>query len=164
MKLCVITNGNFFARVELTRLFKERNKDIAGVIIVTGIKANKSRFRSLVEVWENSGWHYFLYKLSTYLVFAAAGLIYPRRVFFVPRLAKNLGIPVLYTAQVNAPEVVNQVREWRPDILISVSCPQRVRKPLLSIPTNSVINIHASMFQHMLALLHMYGPWQMVKL
>jgi folate-dependent phosphoribosylglycinamide formyltransferase PurN len=145
MKLVVITNGNFFARVELTRLFQERHKDIAGVVVITGIKARKSRLRSLMEIWQQSGWRYFLYKSSTYLVFAAARLLYRGHVFFVPGLAKRFSIPVVYAAQVNSPYVVSQVEEWKPDLLISVSCPQRIQRELLSIPTVCAINIHASL-------------------
>lgn len=145
MKLVVITNGNFFARVELTRLFKERHRDIAGVVVITGVKANKSRLRSLMEIWQQSGWRYFLYKSSTYLVFAAASLLYPRRVFFVPGLARRFSVPVVYASQVNAPDVVSQIKAWKPDLLISVSCPQRIRKAILSIPTSCAINIHASL-------------------
>lgn len=145
MKLVVITNGNFFARVELTRLFQERHRDIAGVVVITGVKANKSRLRSLVEIWQQSGSRYFLYKSSTYLVFAAASLLYPGRVFFVPGLAKRFSIPVVYSAQVNAPQVVSQIEEWTPDLLISVSCPQRIRRQILSIPTSCALNIHSSL-------------------
>jgi len=145
MRLVVITNGNFFARVELTRLLQERHKDIAGVVVITGVKANKSRLRSLMEIWQQSGWRYFLYKSSTYLVFATASPLFPGRVFFVPGLARRFSIPVVYAAQVNAPYVVNQIKGWKPDLLISVSCPQRTRREILSIPTSCAINIHASL-------------------
>jgi methionyl-tRNA formyltransferase len=145
MKLVVITNGNFFARVELTRLFQERHRDIAGVVVITGVKANKSRMRSLVEIWRRSGWRYFLYKSSTYVVFAAASLLYPGHVFFVPGLARRFSTPVVYAAQVNMPHVLSQVKEWKPELLISVSCPQRIGVELLSIPTVCAINIHASL-------------------
>ena len=145
MKLVVITNGNFFARVELTRLFQERHKDIAGAVVITGVKAKKSRLRSLMEIWQQSGWRYFLYKSSTYLVFAAAHLLCRGHAFFVPGLARRFSIPVVYAAQVNSPYVVSQVKEWKPDLLISVSCPQRIQRELLSVPTICAINIHASL-------------------
>ena len=145
MKLVVITNGNFFARVALRRIIQERSEDIAGVVVITGVKANKSRLRSLAEIWRQSGWRYFLFKSFTYLVFAAAGPLYRGRVFFVSALARRSLIPVVYAPQVNSAHVVRQIRAWSPDLLISVSCPQRIRRDLLSIPTSCAINIHSSL-------------------
>ncbi len=145
MKAVVVTNGNVFARVVLTRVIRERSEDIAGIVVITGIKANKSRLRSVAEIWHQSGWHYFLFKLYTYLVFAIVTPLYPARAFFVPGLAKLSFIPVIYGAQVNSAHIVNQIRAWEPDLLISVSCPQRIRRELLSVPTNCAINIHSSL-------------------
>lgn len=145
MKSTVITNGNFFARVALTRLIKERSEDIAGIVVITGVKANKSRLRSLAEILQQSGWRYFLFKLLTYLVFTVVGPLFPNRAFFVSALAKRFSIPVVYAAQVNSSQMVSQVEAWRPDLLISVSCPQRIRREILSIPTTCAINLHSSL-------------------
>ena len=145
MRLVVVTNGNFFARVILTGLFQEEAVEVAGVVIITGIKANQSRIHSLVEIWRQSGLRYFAYKASTYLVFAVAKLMYPQAIFFVPSLARRNSVPVKYTGQVNEASAVSQIREWKPDILVSVSCPQRIRENLLSVPTAHAINIHSSL-------------------
>lgn len=145
MKLVIITNGNFFARIILGPLIEKRSDDIAGIVIVTGVKAGRSRLRSLFEIWQQSGGRYFFYKLSTYAIFAAADLLFRHRAYFVPGLAAQYGIPIRYTAQVKAPVVEELVRAWKPDILLSVSCPQRIRKNLLDLPTKCALNIHSSL-------------------
>jgi len=145
LKLVIITNGNFFARVILERLVAERADSIAGIVIVTGVKAGKSRLRSLLEIWQQSGGSYFVYKFSTYVVFALVDVLFRKRAYFVPGMAARHGIPVMYAAQVTALSVEEQIREWQPDILASVSCPQRIRKNLLDLPTKCSINVHSSL-------------------
>jgi len=143
--IVIITNGNFFARLALERLVREKHQQIKGVLIVTGVKVNKSRLQSLREIFKQTGGRYFFYKVSTYSVFALAKLIYPRRAFFVPDLVAPYDIPVIYTGHVNVPNVISQIKDWQPDLLASVSCPQRIRKEILDIPTRYSINIHSSL-------------------
>ena len=145
MRIVIVTNGNFFARLILARLFRERAKDIAGIVVITGIKAGKSRFKSLLEITRRAGLRHLAYKASTYIVFAIANLLYPRRAFFVPNLAKNFSRPVIYASQVNDRDVVDQVKEWKPDLLVSVSCPQLIQAELLDVPRICPINIHSSL-------------------
>lgn len=145
LRLVIVTNGNVFARIILDRLFVERALDIAGVVIVTGVKTGKSKMQSLREILARSGLRFFVYKVSLYAVFALAGLLSPRRSFFVYGLAKAHGVPLFLTDQVNRPETLEQVRAWNPDVLASVSCPQIIRPPLLELPRQHAINIHSSL-------------------
>ena len=144
-RITIITNGNYFARLGLDRLVKEKHNQINGIVLVTGIKADRSRFRSLVEILQQTGIQYFLYKSSTYIVFALARLIFPKRAFFVPDLVKPYNIPIIYAAQVNDPKVIQWIKSLQPDLLISVSCPQRIEETILDIPLKYSINIHSSL-------------------
>jgi folate-dependent phosphoribosylglycinamide formyltransferase PurN len=145
MRLVIVTNGNFFARVILGPLIEKHVGDIAGIVIVTGVKAGKSRIHSLFEIWQQSGGRYFFYKFSTYMVFALAELLFRKRAYFVSSLAARHAIPIMYTAQVKSLSVEKQISEWQSDILISVSCPQRIRQNLLDLPAKCSINIHSSL-------------------
>ena len=144
-RIVVVTNGNFFARIILDRIFRERGDSIAGVVIVTGIKAGKSKVSSLREILARSGARFFAYKASVYIAFAAASLLLRGRSFFVYGLANERRVPVMFADQVNSPSVAVQVSEWSPDVLLSVSCPQIIRKRLLDVPRSCALNIHSSL-------------------
>ena len=45
---------------------------------------------------------------------------------------------------VNAPDFLDWLRELQPDFLVSVSCPQIFRRPLLDMPTRGALNIHGA--------------------
>jgi methionyl-tRNA formyltransferase len=144
-RLVIITNGNFFARIILDRLVHERHDQIVGIIIVTGIKAGRSRWQSLLEIWKRSGGKHFLYKMNSYLIFAIVGAILPNKTFFAHQLAKLYKIPVRFTQQVNGQKAFEQIKSWQPDVLISVSCPQRIGHQILSVASRYSINIHSSL-------------------
>jgi folate-dependent phosphoribosylglycinamide formyltransferase PurN len=144
-RIVVVTNGNFFARVILEPLLRERAADVAGVVIVTGIAAGKSRRQSLTGILRSGGVRHFAFKASTYLVFAVSSLVLRKKSFFVHQLAGRLGIPICFTPYVNEPRVLAQVTEWRPGVLVSVSCPQRIGPELLAVPTKGAINVHSSL-------------------
>ena len=49
-RIAVVTNGNFFSRVILDPVLRESGYEIAGVVVVTGVAAGKSRRESLLRI------------------------------------------------------------------------------------------------------------------
>uniref|UniRef100_A0A831XGM6 Methionyl-tRNA formyltransferase n=1 Tax=Geobacter metallireducens TaxID=28232 RepID=A0A831XGM6_GEOME len=60
-------------------------------------------------------------------------------------IAEEHGIPVLQPLKVRAPEVVAQIRELNPDLIVVVAFGQILPQSLLDIPRYGCINIHASL-------------------
>lgn len=60
-------------------------------------------------------------------------------------LAEQHGISVLQPLKVRVPEVVEQIRELAPDLIVVVAFGQILPKSLLEIPTHGCINVHASL-------------------
>lgn len=60
-------------------------------------------------------------------------------------IAEDHGIPVLQPPKVRAPEVVAQIRELNPDLIVVVAFGQILPQSLLDIPRHGCINIHASL-------------------
>ncbi len=52
------------------------------------------------------------------------------------------GVPCVGFQKLNEPEIVAQVREWRPDLLFVVGLSQLVKAELLSVPTLACIGFH----------------------
>jgi methionyl-tRNA formyltransferase len=45
---------------------------------------------------------------------------------------------------VNAPDFLARLRHETPDVLVSVSCPQIFKKPLIELPARGILNIHGA--------------------
>lgn len=63
----------------------------------------------------------------------------------VKELALKYDIPVYQPAKVRVPEVIEQIRELKPDLIVVVAFGQILPKALLEIPPNGCVNVHASL-------------------
>lgn len=63
----------------------------------------------------------------------------------VKELALKYGIPVFQPPKVRVPEVIDQIKEIQPDLIVVVAFGQILPKALLDIPAHGCINVHASL-------------------
>ena len=63
----------------------------------------------------------------------------------VKELAQQHAIPVYQPLKVRAPEVIDQIRALRPDLIVVVAFGQILPKALLEIPPHGCVNVHASL-------------------
>lgn len=58
------------------------------------------------------------------------------------------GVPCHDVPDVNAPEFLDALRSIGPDVLVSVSCPQIFKRPLIDLAPRGVLNIHGAILPH----------------
>jgi len=63
----------------------------------------------------------------------------------VKLLAQNLGIPILQPEKLRQPEAMEQLRAWKPDLIVVAAFGQILRKDVLDLPPHGCINVHASL-------------------
>jgi methionyl-tRNA formyltransferase len=63
----------------------------------------------------------------------------------VKTLALELNIPVLQPEKLRAPESMEQLRAWNPDLIIVAAFGQILKKDVLDLPRYGCINVHASL-------------------
>ncbi len=63
----------------------------------------------------------------------------------VKELALKHAIPVLQPLKVRAPEVIEEIRGYAPDLIVVIAFGQILPKALLEIPPHGCINVHASL-------------------
>ncbi len=64
--------------------------------------------------------------------------------YSVQGVCKHHGIACEEADDVNAEEFRNKLREMKTDLLVSVSCPQLFRKPLIELPPLGTLNVHGA--------------------
>ena len=62
----------------------------------------------------------------------------------IASVCQKYGVGSAEVADVNAPDFVERLRDQPPDVLISVSCPQIFRPPLIALPPRGILNIHGA--------------------
>jgi methionyl-tRNA formyltransferase len=63
----------------------------------------------------------------------------------VKTLAIELGIPVMQPEKLRQPEAMDQLRTWRPDLIVVAAFGQILRREVLDLPPHGCINVHASL-------------------
>lgn len=63
----------------------------------------------------------------------------------IASVCESHGVRHTRTADVNAPAFLDQLRSLGTDVIVSVSCPQIFRKPLIDLPERGCLNIHGSL-------------------
>lgn len=142
-KLVIVTNGNYFARLISEPLILDDRWKVVGIVIVSGDYYGKSMINGFFHLMKKTAFPYLAYKVFTIILFKFLRLT-GRDNFSVSSLAQSLHIPVLVSQRVNDKQVTEWVSGLEPDLLISISCPQRIKKSLLSVPKVAAINIHGS--------------------
>ena len=88
-----------------------------------------------------NGFEFARYKLLD-LVDQATGL---DGVYSVRGALRKHGIPEHTPDTINDASFLNRLRDWNVDLVISIACPQIVRRDLLALPPKGVINIHGAL-------------------
>jgi methionyl-tRNA formyltransferase len=63
----------------------------------------------------------------------------------VKTLALDLGLAIIQPEKLRAPEAMEQLRLWRPDLIVVAAFGQILRAEVLALPTHGCINVHASL-------------------
>ena len=63
----------------------------------------------------------------------------------VKRLAQELNLPIMQPEKLKAPEAMEQLQAWAPDLIIVAAFGQILKKNVLELPRFGCINVHASL-------------------
>ena len=141
LRVAVITNGNFFSTLMLRPVFEAAETEMVGAVLVRQPPGKGGRAGRLWRLSRRTGFRYARHKAGTLLVPKAYGVLTGTPVF-LPGLCRRHGVGFLQVPNANDPEAKAFLREARPDVLLSVSCPQRIDADTLRIPAVAAVNIH----------------------
>jgi methionyl-tRNA formyltransferase len=145
-RVTVVTNGNFFAHVGLQGLLAGHHRDVElQVFVTTGLRRTSgNRAQEALALVRRWGLRYTLYKLTTY-VLPLLGERFGRRTLTVRTACRRLGIPCHVVRSVNEAAAKRLIREFRPDLVVSFSCPYKIDDEVLGLPRIGCLNVHSSL-------------------
>jgi folate-dependent phosphoribosylglycinamide formyltransferase PurN len=149
VNLVILTNDNFFSFTVLKKFLELRKSDIKLVVFSSALIGKRGAFASIKWSLHNTGFRHTVFKLTVYGVFRATRIIC-KLLPFVPNhyssylWGKRNNMNCICTADINKREVVQQIKSASPDLIISVSMNQIVRRPILDTPAKGCINVHCA--------------------
>lgn len=139
----LITNGNLLSMASLGDWLCEYGHCLKAVVITTKLPSTKSNVSGLGHMFMQSGLDYTYFKLNTNrflpLQFQMRGLP-----MTIQGLLRRYRLPteVIFTKNVNDPDVIDRIRSLSPSILLSFSATSRFSRELISVPARVAINVH----------------------
>lgn len=140
MRVAIVSNGNFFSTRMLAPLFADPDVEVTGAILVRVPPGSGGRLRAL-GLGRRSGLRYSLHRAGAVAGSRAEGLL-SQAPIFLHHLCDRHGVPYLVTRNVNAADTAAALRSWTPEVLVSVSAPERLDPELIELAPMASINLH----------------------
>jgi folate-dependent phosphoribosylglycinamide formyltransferase PurN len=141
MRVVVISNGNFFSTRMLAPLFADPDIEVTGAILVRVPPGSRGRIGTLIRLTRRTGLRYALHKLGSLAGPRAEGLL-SRMPIFLHHLCDRHAVPYENLRTANGPEALAALRAWRPEVVVSVSSPERLTPEVLAAAPMAAVNVH----------------------
>lgn len=138
--LVVVTNGNRTARHILAPLLRDYGESVRGIVVVHGDYAGRTGLSSLLAVGKRTALPYLLAKLLYHSVAEAAQFVHSAK--GAPHDFERFR--TLHVNKLQDPRIHSTLKSWGGSLLVSVSCPQRLRSDILRMFPKGGLNIHSS--------------------
>ncbi|MEX0834402.1 MAG: formyltransferase family protein [Actinomycetota bacterium] len=139
MRVAIVSNGNAFSAMMARGLFEKT--EIVGVLVVSVPPGRGSRVGRLLRLARRTGLRFAAYKTAT------LGIPVLRRVATgapstLAAQARRAGVPVMSVSSANGETARAFLAGLQPEVLLSISTPERLDATVLAIPTRAAINTH----------------------
>lgn len=137
------------SELALNKLMQRKDLEIIGIV------------RSDISVFTQKYWRYIKYGIRRAGLFyailialiiileiigvALAGLLYwnrRRRWRTINQLVKKHNLKLLDTNSINSQETIKILKSWKPDVLVSLSFDQILKKKIIELPKMAALNMH----------------------
>ena len=120
------------------RVLAERASETALVSIVPPLYKNQTKRQALSRYYRTFGLR------DTFALAARTAAAKARRRSIASTCERH-GVRHVSTPDVNAPEFLDELRSLGTDVIVSVSCPQIFRPPLIELPAKGCLNVHGAL-------------------
>src|SRR4051812_4643906 len=141
LRVVVVSNGNAFSTTMIRPLVEDPQIDVAGALTVS---VPSGRGGPLATVWKlarRTGIRFATYKALSLAVPAVAGRRFGTPVF-LRDLCRSRGVPARSVRSVNGEEAATFLQRVAPDVIVSVSTPERILPEVLGLARVAPVNVH----------------------
>ena len=141
MRIAIVSNGNAFSTLMLRPLFDEPGLELVGAVLVRVPPGERGAAGRLMRLARRTGLRYAVHKLGSLAIPKSIGAL-RRRAVFLDELCRARGVPSRSLPSINDASAIDLLRRWDPDVLVSVSSPERFVPEVLRVPHVASVNLH----------------------
>jgi folate-dependent phosphoribosylglycinamide formyltransferase PurN len=141
VRVAVVSNGNFFSTRMLAPLFADPGIEVTGAILVRVPPGAGGRLGTLLRLARRTGLRYAFHKAASLAAPRAEGLL-SRTPIFLHHLCDRHAVPYESLRSANGEDALEALRSWTPEVLVSVSSPERLTPETLAVAPMAAVNVH----------------------
>jgi methionyl-tRNA formyltransferase len=141
LRVVVISNGNAFSTTMIRPLVEDPAVDVVGALIVSVPSGRGGPLATMWGLMRRTGLRFAVYKAVSLAVPAMAGRRF-RTPVFLRDLSRARGVPARSVRSVNGEDAAAFLRTLAPDVIVSVSTPERVLPEVLGLARVAPVNVH----------------------
>lgn len=150
MRIVILTYESLFSNLMTERLLQEFPGQVVGIVRSDCLIYGKSLPQGLLYLWRRSGLR-FVGRKALELFQSRATAIFFKLIGRTPKvnslrdMRRLYSVPVIGSTDVNQKETVDQLQAWQPDLIISVYLNQLIKRTVINLPSQGVVNIHPAL-------------------
>jgi folate-dependent phosphoribosylglycinamide formyltransferase PurN len=144
-RIAILTNGNYFSALFLAPTVARYGRQICFSAIITGDYHGRTGWPAVWSLFREMTLPYFVYKGVTVVLPKLLARLGPCDSIDVATLLRQARIEMISAPTVKSERVRLALAAARPDILVSVGCPQKIGGELICLARRAAINIHSSL-------------------
>jgi folate-dependent phosphoribosylglycinamide formyltransferase PurN len=141
LRVVVVSNGNAFSTTMIRPLVEDPSIHVAGALIASVPSGRGGPLATLWKLTRRTGVRFAIYKALSLAVPAVAGRRF-RTPVFLRDLCRARGVPARSVRSVNGEEGASFLRRAAPDVIASVSTPERILPEVLALARVAPVNVH----------------------
>ncbi len=137
-KIVLVAHDNSGSRRLLEAILNSRKECQYLVVITRGLYYKKSFFASVIKLLREASLTFVILRFLELLVYTLRGDT-------IVRECRRRGIPIIFTKDINSERVLSALRDYQPDLMVSLYTMQIYRKDIIGVPRYGSITSHPSM-------------------
>ncbi len=153
MRIVILTYESFFSNLMTERLLNEFSGQIVGIVRSDCLIHGKSLPNGLLYLLKRTGLRFVGRKAlelfqsrATTMIFRLIGR--QPKVNSLRTMRQLYHVPVIGSKNVNSPQTLEQIKQWQPDLVISVYLNQLIKRDLINLSSKGTLNIHPALLPH----------------
>jgi len=143
MRIVIVATVNLYSSLIAAGLFADDRWSVVGVIETRRVFPG-ARSIAVRLLRGRYSFSFFWFKVVETLVYRLLAWLGLAATPTLDAQARRCGAPVVSTRRINSEDTVRRLREWDPDLIVSVSASEPFGRRLIAIPRLGAINVHAS--------------------
>ncbi|MFQ5612756.1 MAG: methionyl-tRNA formyltransferase [Anaerolineae bacterium] len=150
MRIVILTYESIYSNRMTERLLQQFPGQVAGILRSDALIYGKSYTQGLWYLLRRTGLRFVGRKALELFQSRATAIIFrligrAPKVRSLRQMQVYYGVPVVGSRDVNDPASLARLREWGPDLIISIYLNQLIKREVINLPGRGTINIHPAL-------------------